>query len=146
MKKFLVLYRMDMAEMQKMMASTSAEERKKSMGEWEVWMKKNMASFADHGGPVGKTKQAAASGATDIKNDIGGYSIVQAESHEAAAALFADNPHLTMPESGHCVTGSSRRLRTHPLVEQIAAPVLQNELQNHTQSFESISILALRVI
>ena len=60
MKKFLVLYRMDMAEMQKMMASTSAEERKKSMGEWEVWMKKNMASFADHGGPVGKTKQAAA--------------------------------------------------------------------------------------
>ena len=33
MKKFLVLYRMDMAEMQKMMASTSAEERKKSMGE-----------------------------------------------------------------------------------------------------------------
>ena len=97
MKKFLVLYRMDMEEMQKMMASTSAEERKKSMGEWQVWMNKNMASFADHGGPVGKTKQVAASGATDIKNDIGGYSIVQAESHEAAAALFADNPHFTMP-------------------------------------------------
>jgi hypothetical protein len=67
------------------------------MGEWEVWMKKNMASFADSGGPVGKTKQAAASGATDIRNDIGGYSIVQAESHEAAVALFADSPHLTMP-------------------------------------------------
>ena len=67
MKKFLVLYRMDMAEMQKMLASTSAEERKKSMGEWEVWMKKNMASFADSGGPVGKTKQASASGAIDIK-------------------------------------------------------------------------------
>ena len=97
MKKFLVLYRMDMAEMQKMMANTSAEERKKSMGEWEVWMKRNMASFADSGGPVGKTKQAAASGATDIRNDIGGYSIVQAESHEAAAALFTDSPHLTMP-------------------------------------------------
>ena len=50
MKKFLVLYRMDMAEMQKMMASTSAEERKKGMGEWEVWMKKNMTSFADLAG------------------------------------------------------------------------------------------------
>ena len=99
MKKFLVLYRMDMAEMQKMMASTSAEERKKSMGEWEVWMKKKMNSFADSGAPVGKTKQVAASGATDIKNDIGGYSIVQAESHEAAAALFADSPHLTMPKA-----------------------------------------------
>lgn len=97
MKKFLALYRMDMGEMQKMMASTSAEERKKSMGAWEAWMKKNMASFADHGGPAGKTKRVAASGVTDIKNDIGGYSIVQAESYEAAAALFRDNPHLTMP-------------------------------------------------
>src|SRR4029453_15572764 len=57
-KKFLVLYRMDMAEMQKMMASTSAEERKKSMGEWEGWMKKNMASFATSGGLFGKQKKA----------------------------------------------------------------------------------------
>jgi hypothetical protein len=97
MKKFLVLYRMDVAEMQKMMASTSEEERKKSMGKWESWMKKNMASMADHGGPVGKTKRVAASGTTDIRNDVGGYSIVQAESQEAAAALFADSPHLTMP-------------------------------------------------
>ena len=88
---------MDMAEMQKMMASTSAEERKKSMGKWEVWMKKNVANFADSGGPVGKTKRVATNGATDIRNDIGGYSIVQAETHEAAAALFADNPHFTMP-------------------------------------------------
>ena len=78
MKKFLVLYRMDMAEMRKMMASTSAEDRKKSMGEWEVWMKKKMASFVDSGAPVGKTKQTTKGGVADIKNDIGGYSIVQA--------------------------------------------------------------------
>jgi hypothetical protein len=99
MKKFLVLYRMDMAEMQKLMANTSEEERKKSMGKWEAWMKKNMASMADHGGPVGKTKRVAASGISDSRNDIGGYSIVQAESHEAAAAIFADSPHLTMPSA-----------------------------------------------
>ena len=97
MKKFLALYRMDMAEMQKMMAATSAEDRKKGMGEWQAWMKKHMASFADHGGPAGKTKRVAQSGVTDTKNDIGGYSIVQAESYEAAAALFRDSPHLSMP-------------------------------------------------
>ena len=97
MKKFLVLYRMNMQEMQKMMASMSAEDRKKSMGEWEAWMKKNLASFSDHGGPVGKTKQVAASGVSDTKNDVGGYSILQAESHEAAAAVLADSPHLMMP-------------------------------------------------
>lgn len=55
MKKFLVLYRMDMGEMRKMMASTSAEDRKKSMGEWEGWMKKNMASFVDSGAPEDQT-------------------------------------------------------------------------------------------
>jgi hypothetical protein len=101
MKKFLVLYRMDMAEMQKMMASTSEEDRKKSMAKWESWMKKNMkknmASMADQGGPVGKTKRVASSGISDSRNDIGGYSIVQADSQEAAARLFADSPHLTMP-------------------------------------------------
>src|SRR5262245_18343635 len=80
MKKFLVLYRMDTAAIQKMMGSTSAEERKQRMRELEVWRKKHAASFADAGGPVGKTKQVAASGATDTRNDIGGYSIVQAES------------------------------------------------------------------
>ena len=97
MKKFLVLYRMDFAEMQKLMASMSEEDRKKSMGEWQAWMTKNMASMADRGGPVGKTKRVAASGITDTRNDIGGYSIVQAESQEAAAALLAGSPHLTMP-------------------------------------------------
>ena len=86
-------------KMQKMMASTSEEERKKGMADWQAWKKKNMASLADHGGPVGKTKQVAANGISDIKNDIGGYSIVQAELQEAAAALFADSPHLNMPKA-----------------------------------------------
>jgi YCII-related domain-containing protein len=97
MKKFLVLYRMDMAEMQKMMANSNDEERKKGMAKWEAWMKRHMTSMADRGGPVGKTKRVATSGITDTRNDVGGYSIVQAESQEAAAALFADSPHLTMP-------------------------------------------------
>jgi len=88
---------MDMAAMQKMMQETSAENRKKSMQEWGEWMKKHMANFADAGAPVGKTTHVTSSGATDTSNDIGGYSIVQAESKEAAAALFADNPHLQMP-------------------------------------------------
>ena len=37
-------------------------------------------------------------GASNTKNEIGGYSIVQAESHDAAAKLFGkDHPHLQMP-------------------------------------------------
>lgn len=97
MKKFLAIYRMDAAEMQKMMATMTPEQRQKGMAEWEAWMKENAASFADRGGPAGKTKKVAASGITDTRNDIGGYSIVQADSYDAAAALFAGSPHLSMP-------------------------------------------------
>jgi hypothetical protein len=97
MKKFLALYRMDAAEMQKMMASTTPEQRQKGMAEWEAWMKKKSASFADRGGPAGKTKKIAKGGISDTRNDIGGYSIVQADSYDQAAALFADSPHLSMP-------------------------------------------------
>ncbi len=97
MKKFLVLYRMDMAAMRKMMETTSAEDRKKGMAEWGEWMKKHMADFADMGGPTGKNTEVTKAGAAEMSNDVGGYSIVQAESKEAAIALLAENPHFSMP-------------------------------------------------
>jgi hypothetical protein len=97
MKKFLALYRMDMEAMQKMMTETSAEERQKGMAEWGAWMKTHMADFADMGGPTSKNTQVGPAGATEMSNDIGGYSILQAESKEAAIALLADNPHMKMP-------------------------------------------------
>jgi hypothetical protein len=88
MKKYLAIYRMDVGEMQKMMANATPEQRQKGMAEWETWMKKKAANFADRGGPAGKTKKVAKSGVTDTRNDIGGYSIVQADSYDAAAAVF----------------------------------------------------------
>ena len=88
---------MDMAAMRKMMETSSAEDRKKGMEEWGAWMKKNMAIFADLGGPTGKNMQVTASGMTQVSNDIGGYSIVQAESAEAAATALKGNPHFQMP-------------------------------------------------
>ena len=97
MKKFLVLYRMDMAAMKKMMETASAEDRKKGMDEWATWMKNNGSIFADKGAPTGKNMQITSSGMTQVSNDIAGYSIVQAESADAAAKLLAGNPHFQMP-------------------------------------------------
>ena len=88
---------MDMGEMKKMMEESSKEEREKGMAEWGEWFKAHAADFADMGGPVGKNSQVTASGATEMSNDIGGYSVVQADSKEAAAALLASNPHFKMP-------------------------------------------------
>src|ERR1043166_1114592 len=96
MKKFLVLYRMDMAAMKKMMAE-NPDMGKKGMEEWGMWMKKHTADFADAGAPTGKNTEVSASGAVEKSNDVGGYSVLQAESKEAAAAMLADNPHLKMP-------------------------------------------------
>lgn len=63
---------------------------------WMEWGKLNSNAIVDQGTPLGKTKRAAAQGITDTKNNMTGYVIVEAESHEAAAKLFANHPHFTM--------------------------------------------------
>jgi hypothetical protein len=95
MKKFFVLYKAPIEEFQKAMTRWTGEEREASMAEWKVWMGKHKADLVDMGAPVGKTKQLTEAGVADIKNDIGAYGIVQAESHEAAAKIFTDSPHLS---------------------------------------------------
>ncbi len=97
MKKFLVLYKAPIEEFQKLMANTNKEQQKKGMDEWTKWMQNHKADLADMGAPVGKTKQVMTSGVKDIKNDVGGYSVVQADSHDAAAKIFTDNPHFSIP-------------------------------------------------
>lgn len=88
---------MDMAAMQKMMAESSPEQRKKGMEEWGTWMKSNAALFADMGGPTGKNTEISPSGALQKSNDIGGYSIVQANSIEEASTALKTSPHFQMP-------------------------------------------------
>ena len=95
MKKFFVLYKAPIEEFQKAMTKWTGDEREASMKAWKEWMTKHKAELVDGGAPVGKTKAVTSAGVADIKNDVGGYSIVQAESHDAAAKIFTDNPHLT---------------------------------------------------
>lgn len=97
MKKFLALYRMDMEAMKKMMETSTPEERQKGMDEWKAWMTAHSADIADMGGPTGKNSHVTKEGATEVSNDLGGYTVIQAESKEAAIALLAGNPHFDMP-------------------------------------------------
>ena len=97
MKKYLVLYMAPIAEMEKMMANSNPEQQKEGMIEWRKWMETHKDMLTDMGAPLGKTKRVTSSGVTDAKNDVGGYSIVQAESHEEAAKLFQDSPHFQIP-------------------------------------------------
>lgn len=62
---------------------------------WHAWVEKNRAAILDVGGPLGKTKTISAQGISDTKNLLTGYTVLQAESHEAAARLFENHPHFS---------------------------------------------------
>ena len=99
MKKFLAIY----------MGSASALGKWKTMDEqqrnqqegagkqaWGKWVTANEKGIVDQGTPVGKTKRISAQGISDIKNEIGAYTIVEAESHAAAAKMFENHPHFML--------------------------------------------------
>ena len=98
MKKFMALYMASGPQFEKMMKDSTQEQRKKGMEAWMKWMNANEASIVEGGAPLGKTKRVDSKGASNAKNEIGGYSVVQAESHDAATKIFGkDHPHLQMP-------------------------------------------------
>ena len=69
---------------------------KAGMEAWKAWVEKHQASIVDHGAPLGKTKRISTAGISDIRNDMGAYTVVRAESHEDAAKLFQQHPHFTI--------------------------------------------------
>ncbi len=85
--------------MQAWMALPEAERRNKEregIAAWKAWMAQHQAAVSGMGGPLGKTKKITARGIEDVSNEMGAFMVVRAESHAAAAALFADHPHFTI--------------------------------------------------
>ena len=80
--------------------SLSEDERNKRMAAgmkaWGQWVEDHKSIIVDNGGPLGKTKRTGPDGVSDIKNLLSGYTIVEAESHEAAARLFEKHPHFML--------------------------------------------------
>lgn len=72
-----------------------AKERE-GMAAWKAWVEKHQASIATMGGPLGKTKKVTQRGIEDISNEMGAFTLVRADSHEAAAKLFEKHPHFTI--------------------------------------------------
>jgi hypothetical protein len=100
MKKFLVLYKASTEAFQQMMKSSTPEQQKAGMDAWMNWSKKAASSIVDMGGPLGKSLHVDKAGAVSpVVNDLGGYSVMQAESKEALAATMKEHPHFMMPES-----------------------------------------------
>jgi hypothetical protein len=101
MKKFLAIYigtatAHDKSQWDKMDEGKRKELQASGIKAWGNWMTVNKAAVVESGGPLGKTKRASPQGIADTKNNMTGYVVVQAESHEAAAKLFEKHPHFTI--------------------------------------------------
>ena len=90
---------MPIAELDKWMEK-SAEEREpaeaKFKQEWDTWLAAHKDSVLNTIA-LGKTKEVTTGGIADARNEMMLSSYVQAESLEAAAEIFKDHPHLSMP-------------------------------------------------
>ena len=72
------------------------EEGEKLMKRWQAWMGEHQAAFKDPGNPVGMSKTVSAAGVADNggPDPLAGYSIVEAESIDAAIEIAKGCPHL----------------------------------------------------
>jgi hypothetical protein len=76
-------------------AERKAKERE-GIAAWQAWAEKHKGAIAGMGGPLGKTKRATQQGIKNASNEMGAFTVVRADSHEAAAKLFEKHPHFTI--------------------------------------------------
>jgi hypothetical protein len=69
---------------------------REGMAAWHAWVEKHHTSIVDMGGPLGKTKKVTQGGIKDMSNEMGAFTVVRADSHEAAAKLFENHPHFAI--------------------------------------------------
>ena len=99
MKQFLAVYTGTPASFEKWKALDENERKQreeKGMKAWMDWSEKHANATVVEGGPVGKTKRAGPDGISDASNNLAGYIVVKAESHEAAAKMFENHPHFAI--------------------------------------------------
>lgn len=72
-----------------------AKERE-GIAAWKAWGEKHRGIIEGMGGPLGKTKKVTPRGIEDVSNAMTAYTVIRAESHEAAAKLFENHPHFAI--------------------------------------------------
>ena len=98
MKKYMVLYHAPPSFNEKMMGM-SQDEMMAEMGRWKVWMDNCGDAMVDMGTPLQGGISVMKSGKEDSSREVTGYSMIQAESMDAAMELVKGHPHLAMDDS-----------------------------------------------
>jgi len=76
--------------------SARQERTQAGMNAWHAWMEAKKEQVVLAGGPIGRTMRVSVAGSESARNNICGYVVVSAESHEAAAKLFEGHPHFSI--------------------------------------------------
>jgi hypothetical protein len=101
MKNFLAVFTgtdeaMERSGWNALSESARQERTQAGMNAWHAWMEAKKKQVVVAGGPIGKTKRVSNAGVESARNNICGYVVVSAESHEAAAKLFEGHPHFSI--------------------------------------------------
>jgi len=99
MKRFLAVFIGSQESMARWQALPEAERKRREaegIAAWHAWAGGHASSIVEAGGPLSRTKQVSANGIADIRNNLSAYTVVEAESQEAAARLFLGHPHFTI--------------------------------------------------
>ena len=99
MKRFLAVYTGSAAAMEKWKSLPEhqlKERQAAGVRAWHEWVERNKAAIIEIGAPLGRTKRVSPAGVADVRNNMTAFTVVQAESHEAAARLFENHPHFTV--------------------------------------------------
>lgn len=85
-----------MASWEALPESERQQRQVKGIAAWKKWAADNAAAIVEMGGPLSRTTRVSKTGISDIRNNLAGFTVVQAESQEAAARLFLEHPHFTL--------------------------------------------------
>jgi hypothetical protein len=99
-RKFLVLYLPTavIEEWRKTDPASREQAEQATRADWMQWMNDHseMVRSTEAGGV---TKRVTAGGVADARNDVMLVSVVESDSHDAAAKAFENHPHLRIPQS-----------------------------------------------
>ena len=101
MKNFLAVYTgspeaMENSSWNALSAPERQERERVGVAAWQAWMQAHAERIIVAGGPLGKTLRVSPTGVQPVRNNMTGYVVVAAESHEDAARLFENHPHFAI--------------------------------------------------
>lgn len=76
--------------------ATRRQREQDGLRAWHAWVEAHQAHIVDAGAPLGPTLRIGPGGTTQVRNALVGYTVVRADSHADAAAMFEGHPHFSL--------------------------------------------------